>query len=293
MWTKIPTALTLPATPDTEQSAYGAIWRSSADGCFCFNVRSTSQYVIAARPVVSVVLDSIPWGSADTTLLPQFSEVNGYIWWASTSGMLYHAPTGISSTLWLLVPPVFPLGAMPYADKDSSDVWHGDGWYESSSLFYQGLTPKGTRLNVSSASITATKSWGAHWTRSGSMGGVYSPQGGASGDRGFGCPYWQGRLGRTTYSFVRSLEQTGGYYRYVPTVSGVNPIEHVTAEGGSWQWDAPNGSTYRSADEPSLSAPVSFSPVSGSGSAVVLTFTGYSAGSETVDVLVGDVCRFL
>ena len=143
-----------------------------------------------------------------TTLTPQYSDVNGYMYWGRSGTSLHYTHTWG----WVYARGYYP-GYEPYEEYDyDQSKYVGDWFYIVRGFPYrEGSTGSlaGRGEAREEAPLEMELKW-ERWTNNQEF-GEYEAQGGASGTKILGLPRWRGSDGQT---YTRSLKKTNGYYTY-------------------------------------------------------------------------------
>ena len=205
----VPSLLRIPEVPGFTPPV--GIWRGVGKdaGLFAFQAGDSTWgcYVMTEGSFTySLVIDG-------REMTPQYSTINGYIWWSGGSGYVYYSIT----YGWVYLPGKFP-GYEPieenyhYDEDTGANSAEGDAFYSFTAPPYRADSEVelfGRGSNYGKESKTMTAKW-KRWTSNNEC-GVYEAQDGASGEKILGLP----RFRSNGYEyFTRSFAKTKGHYTY-------------------------------------------------------------------------------
>ena len=219
------------------------------------------------------------------TLMPQYTTLNGYIWW-SGSGYVYNSV----NYGWIYMPDKFAgyesiEENMSYDEDTGTYSAEGDAFY---SFSRPAIAPDdeveliGRGSNWGKASMTMTAVW-KRW-KSNREFGVYEPADGASGEKILGLP----RFRSSGYEyFTRSYAKTKGHYTYGRIKYSDTHGKWVIGEVGS-------GAGWHEGEEPQVGGSVTFKfckneDSEAEGSYITVSYVDHVKGDETTQAFLGEV----
>ena len=216
---------------------------------------------------------------------PQYSTINGYIWWAGT-GFVYNT----LSYGWIYMTGKFP-GYEPIEENFSYDEETGEYTADGDSFWSFNKPPchpgdevelQGRGANYGKNSKTATARW-KRWRRDSEF-GEYEGADGASGKKMLGLP----RFRSNGYEyFTRSYEKTKGHYTYGRIRYSDTYGKWVIGEVGS-------GAGWHEGEEPKVGGSVTFKfcrneDSEAEGSDITVSYVNHVRGDETTKAYLGEV----
>jgi hypothetical protein len=191
------------------------------------------------------------------TLLPNIVPVHGYPAWVGDTYCIFWDPI---ATQW--VGRAQGMLGHIYTPADDEAWWS----YSGATPYSATYTKRCTATADATAAITAWPRW-----ESSTQFGEYSPQGGATGTRIIGLPYWHD--GEAT-EYIRSLEASGANSTYL------YGDVYYSAIAEAWVIGTPGDAAgWWVGLEPSTSGTTTFVHT-GEEPDIVLTFQGYAAGAN-------------
>ncbi len=277
----VPSLLRIPDVPCFTPP--DGIWRGVGRdaGLFAFHSGDSSwgSYVMTEGSFApSLVVD----GSG---LTPQYSTINGYIWW-SGNGYVYNTVT----YGWVYMTGKFagyePIEENFHYDEDTDTYSaEGDAFYSFRLPPYRPdseveLIGRGSNYGKESKSMTAK--W-ERW-KSNTECGVYEAQDGASGEKLLGLPRF--RTNGYEY-FTRSFAKTKGHYTYGRIKYSETFGKWVIGEVGS-------GAGWHEGEEPKVGGSVTFrfcrnEDSAAEGSDITVSYVNHVRGDETTKAYLGEV----
>lgn len=275
----VPAQLRIPDVPGLPPP--NGLWRGVGrdQGLFAFQAGNYGwgPYVITQGSFAfSLVVDGFE-------LLPQYSTINGFIWWQG-NGFVYRSLTHG----WVYAPGKFagyePIEETVY-DEDSGE-FRSDGdsfWTFGSPPSDPGGTVEltGRGSSYDSPPKTMKAKW-ARWS-SNTECGVYEAQDGASGEKTLGLP----RFRAAGEYFTRSFAKTKGHYTYGRIKYSETFGRWVVGEVGS-------GAGWHEGDEPQVGGSVTFrfcrnEGSEAKGSDMTVSYVNHVVGDETTKAYLGEV----
>ncbi len=218
-------------------------------------------------------------------LQPNYSTINGYIWWSGNGHFYYSLTCG-----WVYMTGKFP-GYEPieenweYDDETGEYKAEGDAFYSCSSPPYQPETEVeliGRGSNYGKSSKTATAKW-KRWKCSREF-GTYEGEDGASGEKIFGLP----RFRSNGYEyFTRSYAKTKGHYTY-------GRIKYSDAYGKWVIGEVGSGAGWHEGSETEVGGSVTFKfckneDSQAEGSDITVSYFDHVKGDDTTAAMLGEV----
>ena len=278
----VPALLRIPEVPSFAPPE--GIWRGVGRdaGLFAFKAGNASwgYYVMTEGSFTySLVIDG-------RELTPQYSTINGYIWWSGGSGYVYYSMT----YGWVYMPGKFagyePIEENFHYDEDTGEPSaEGDEFYSFTSPPYNSDTEvelfgRGSNYGKESKSMTAK--W-KRWTSNAEC-GVYEAQDGASGEKLLGLP----RFRSNGYEyFTRSFAKTKGHYTYGRIKYSETYGKWVIGEVGS-------GAGWHEGEEPKVGGSVTFKfckneDSEAEGNDITVSYVNHVKGDERTKAYLGEV----
>ena len=277
----VPAHLRIPDIPN--YSPPNGIWRGVGRDAGLFAFASGSydwgSYIMTNGDFVfSLLVDG-------RELRPQYSTINGYIWW-SGAGHVYNS----LSYGWVYMSGKFP-GYEPIEENYSYDQDTGEYGAEGDSFWTFNRPPSGPDdevelvgrgSNYGGESLSMTAKW-KRW-KSNRECGVYEAQDGASGEKTLGLP----RFRSNGYEyFTRSYEKTKGHYTYGRIKYSDTYGKWVIGEVGS-------GAGWHEGEEPKVGGSVTFKfcrleDSEATGSDISVSYVDHVIGDETTRAYLGEV----
>ena len=276
----VPALLRIPDVPGFTPPA--GIWRGVGKDrnlfAFASGDYSWGSHVITEGSFVySLVIDG-------RELTPQYSTINGYIWWSGSGYVYYSITYG-----WVYMTGKF-VGYEPIEENYSYDedtgkyTAEGDAFWSMSNPPYSPgseveLVGRGSNFGKESKSVSAKwKRWKANREF-----GVYEGEDGASGEKILGLP----RFRANGEYFSRSYAKTNGHYTY-------GRIKYSDTYGKWLIGDVNSGAGWHEGSEPEVGGTVTFrfckrEDSEATGNDIAVAYVDHVKGDETTKAYLGEV----
>lgn len=226
-------------------------------------------------------------GGISLTMGPMANPVNGYpAWVGGGTHHLYHDRLGY------ILRPIGRLGERRpvydniYKEDDEEEAY----WISSSSGHPSGitLTPKGTATGNCTFSLSSWPRW-----KCDALCGIYTPLGGATGNKIVGLPLWKN--GATGDTWIRALVKNGDYWTYESEQANPDVIYNKTNSVWVIGTHGSDAGWWQSAVEPSTGGASTFAWTVNAGQEdppegenITISFDKYVLGKNTHTELIGE-----